>query len=310
LPNAESLTDYFNSAWDNAKGLDEKIETVNGLIPFFRTGVLYFKPVSTIITTVNPFRDLFKRMTDDELKLIGGITLPYAAQETGIGSFDLNKAVGELNVISELIDENSSSSTNMSIKPFAVETCFGYWVPNALDRAWQLTLDESSSKKRLRWKEFRNKIVNAGDGVLVGKYREYLDAVEKELAVIPRLQLYRDNLAYDPFSISIFERFISRVLMHLGDDDRLDRLTKPFISGAMPEIWDDGQAYKDFCTSFFEYLELVSSAERKSYAPSKILEKIEPYDSPDGKQLSLSLKFDKYLEEFGWTDGDWGSKYR
>ena len=97
------------------------------------------------------------------------------------------------------------------------------------------------------------------------------------------------------------EKFMQRVRSQILDDEHLKRLARPFISGAIPEIWDDTEAYDDFRRSFFEYLShIASTVGNKSNVPMKIIQKLEV----DGI-VDFEMQFEAYLSDFGWTDADW-----
>lgn len=318
LADAGALVEYFEAAWANARTLDDLDTTANSLIPFFRTGILYFKPVATLTTTLNPFRELLKLMTNEERALLGGIRLPHADQESGIGSFNLKIAVqgnsndDESDEAAEEVDvSNRKERTRASIVPWSVETCFGYWVPSALDAAWQANLDISGNKKEERWVAFRDQLAVVPDGELVRKYNEYLNGARVALEAIPMLPNYLNELKkrkQDPFDEVVFSKFFARVMMFLQEDKRIQRLARPFISGEIPEIWDDALAYEDFRTSFFDYLFQVAQSGKSTIpaVPKSILTMLNTDESESSKQLEEL--FEEYLQEHGWTDNDWTRK--
>lgn len=308
LDDAEALAGYFDSAWNKASALDQIDTTARSLIAFFRTGILYFKPVASLTTTLNPFRELLKLMTNDELARLGGVSLPHADQETGIGSFNLKLAVkGNFNeevMAKEGGVSDAGQATKASIKPWSVETCFGYWVPFALEDAWTKKLEEAGEQKKKKWVAFRNELHVVPEGELIRMYGEYLDAVEKALEVIPTVPDYRAKLRQNPFDKSVFTKFLERVKMYLEDETRLNRLALPFTSGAIPEIWDDDLAYEDFRTTFFDYLDQVARlGSNRPAVPKKILKMLNIDESPGSEQLLLQFK--EYLNQSGWTDAHW-----
>jgi len=310
LEGGDALNDYFNSAWDNAKSLSELDLAANSLIPFFRTGRLYFKPIATLVTSINPFRKLLSLMTDDERQLLGAIALPYADQTTGIGSFSLKLVIKNNNddmdlSIDEIDDSDTEKQQRASIKPWSVETCLGYWVPSALDSVWQARLQEAGSRKKQKWENFREKLQATPDNELSSKYQEYLDGVRNELKKITNLDQYLCNLNQDPFDTSVFDKFYRQVMSYLQDEDRMARITLPFIDGEMPEIWDDIPAYYSFRTSFFDYLNLLaqSNRERLPTVPKIILSKLDTDESQSG--ALLENEFEEYLNDNPWKDSDW-----
>jgi len=312
LADAGALTGYFDAAWRDARELSDLETKAKSLIAFFRTGILYFKPVATLTTSLNPFRELLKLMTEGERARLGGIPLPYADQEAGIGSFNL-KLVVSGNSNGDGLDESAEeigiadakTRTRASIVPWSIETCFGYWVPSKLDNEWQEHLAIAGAKKRDRWVSLRNQLAALPEEVLCQKYREYLAGARAALEVIPALPEYVKKLRQNPFDELVFSRFFSRVMLYLQDDVRIKRLALPFISGAIPEIWDDASAYEDFQTSFFEYLDQVAQSGKRAIpaVPKSILSSINVDESVGAEQL-LAF-FEDYLQEHSWTDDDW-----
>lgn len=310
LEDPGALSEYYEAAWQNASELDDLDVRVQSLIAFFRTGVLYFKPVVALSTTINPFRELFKLMTSSERAALGGVVLPHADQDAGIGAFNLKLALlktdafEDVEDLSEVADEEPGGANRASIKPWSVETCFGYWVPAALDGEWNRRLDEASARKRRRWAKLREDLDQVPREALLQRYREYLTAAKKVLYDIPTVPAYIKRLKRDPFQETYFESFLERVVRYLQDDTRLDRLARPFTSGAVPEIWDDAGAYDDFTLTYFEYLDQAARLGPNSpRVPRLILDKINSDESagPD----SLRTAFEEYLQEEGWPDENW-----
>lgn len=313
LDDAGSLTGYFESAWGSARTLDSLVEPANSLISFFRTGVLYFKPTASLATTINPFRDLLNSMTNDERALLGGVELPFSDQVTGIGPFNLRQAIRGMAAKddweeADINHEAESTESRLSIKPWAVETCFGYWVPSRLDSQWQMRLATAGAAKRKKFESFRSELNEIDKEALIGKYQLYLDEVKRVmLEKIERLPVLLQSSESNPFDPSIFEKFFARIVAYLDEDSRVKRLAEPFISGAIPELWDDEEAYLDFRSSFFEYLDQVARL-RGSKTNAKvariILKKLGVVE-PVGSEEEWSSLFEEFLEENGWTEDDW-----
>lgn len=302
LNDSKTLAEYFETAWNgkSTRHLDDLETSARSLVAFFRTGILYFKPVVGLSLSLNPFREVLKSLTNEERATIGGSLLPYADQEAGIGAFNLRLAVtgnGEyLDGADDISDDPESRKTQARIKPWSVETCFGYWVPSALDNSWKSILEDAGASKRQRWESFREMLLAAPEGELERKYQEYVSAVGHVLKTLPSPPTY----SLDP---SIFQKFIGRILLTLEDERRLARLVLPFTSGAIPEIWDDAPAYEDFRTAFFDYLSQVARAGNKPRVPNMILRTLDIGNSSDGEELLG--QFEDYLRKTGWTDADW-----
>ncbi|MBD8627637.1 phospholipase D family protein [Oxalobacteraceae sp. CFBP 8753] len=311
LADAGALDGYFDAAWRDARSLHSLVQPATSLISFFRTGVLYFKPTATLTTTIHPFLDLLKLMTSEERALLGGVALPFSEQIAGIGPFSLKQALQKVVdtedwEASDPGKESGIISNQLSIKRWSVETCFGYWVPSRLDERWQIALNNAGAVKREKIESFAYELRKVDKETLNGKYQKYLSEVEKVLEErIVRLPALRNMLERDPFDIAFFEKFVTRVIGYLDDPRRIRRLAEPFISGAMPEFWDDEDAYQDFRASFFDYLDQVVRSNRSKAKVAQVILKrlkvVEPVGSEDG----WTSLFEDALQVDYWEEDEW-----
>ena len=311
LADAGALDGYFDAAWRDARCLHSLAQPATSLISFFRTGVLYFKPTATLATTIHPFRDLLKRMTNEERALLGGVALPFSEQVAGIGPFSLKQALQKISDVdewedSEISAESKTVDSQLSIKRWSVETCFGYWVPSRLDERWQMALSEIGAAKRRKIESFAYELRKIDKETLNGKYQNYLDEVRTVLEErITRLPELRNTLERDPFDIAFFEKFVTRVIAYLDVPLRIKRLAEPFISGAMPELWDDEEAYQDFRASFFDYLDQAVTNKRNRAKVAQIILKRLQVAGPVGSEEEWTSLFDDALEVNHWKEDEW-----
>lgn len=303
----ERLDAYARRIWDTGVRLDalEERLTARHLIAFLRSGSLYFKPSSSLQVTLNPFAELLASLSPDERGKLGAARLPHSDQESGVGAFNLRRAVG----LGDERDDAEVEVKKASIKPFAVETCFGYWVPRALNDELQGKLDEVAAAKRRHLLQFREALRQAGEPMLTRRYIDYVEAVRRLLvdngvSFSPAL----DTLVRDPFEPGVFARFLGRVAERLDRDEFVKRLCYPFVPGPMPEIWDDLQAREEFESSFFEFLEFVAlRPERRSRVPGRILDRIEAREAGSADATSIKERLVKLLKYEGWAERDWRS---
>lgn len=311
LAEAGPLDGYFDAAWQDARELHSMVEPANSLISFFRTGVLYFKPTATLVTTVHPFLDLLKRLTDEERALLGGVKLPFADQVAGIGPFNLKHAIQDIAGLEDWEDPDSNTESEkidnrVSIKPWAVETCFGYWVPSRLDTLWNTALRTAGAAKRKKIEAFAKELKQIDRDSLNEMYQRYLDEVKKVLEErIPRLPALLNQMQRSPFDLAFFEKFVVRIIAYLDDAGRIKRLAEPFISGAMPELWDDEHAYLDFRASYFDYLDHVARIKRSHAKVARIILDKLKVAAPIGSEAEWSSMFEEFFEDQTWTEEDW-----
>jgi len=232
LADAGPLEGYFESAWSSARTLDSLVQPATSLINFFRTGVLYFRPSATLATTINPFRELLNAMTNEERALLGGVDLPFSDQVSGIGPFNLKQAIQGAAMVDDWDDidisaESGDLESRLSIKPWAIETCFGYWVPGPLDGPWQMKLAKAGAAKRQKIEEFRKQLNETDKDALAAKYQLYLTEAEKVMvANIDRLPALLRSVGRNPFDMPNFHKFCGRVVAYLDDATRMALLHK------------------------------------------------------------------------------------
>jgi PLD-like domain len=147
----ESYAERIWTASTHLSRLDERL-AAKSLVSFFRTGSLYFKPTTTLQTTINPFTELLGALPDADRQKLGPVTLPHSDQESGVGAFNLRRAAG---LSDPSRDAEDRENLKASVKPYAVETCFGYWVPRAVGGELHATLQKVGAGKRARLLELR-----------------------------------------------------------------------------------------------------------------------------------------------------------
>jgi hypothetical protein len=300
------IESYADRIWASSTPLAELSErlTAKTLIAFFRTGSLYFKPTDSLQITINPFTELLSSLSDKERKRLGTVRLPHSDQETGVGAFNLRRAVGFSDARRDAEDRERSKA---SVKPYAVETCFGYWVPRAVDAVLQETVHKARTSKHRRLVELRDALEATGSKTLVARYAEYVSAVGRLLDNSGvSVRAYLEGARNDPFDKSQFVALLDRALTRLRNDDHLDRLCSPFVCSAMPELWNDPVAYSDFGNSFFGYLEYMAQRPgRGSRVPGAILKRVGFRDGEIVNADAIKRALAKRLTISGWTDDDW-----
>ena len=265
-PTPQSVLDYADSAWSRAMPVKRCRQKVNSLIALFRTGMLYYKPHATLQMTMNPFRRLMESLPTEERRKITAFRSEYAVPEAGIGAFNLN-------LVFERAEEESREQAvkrpKFKFRPYAVETCYGYWVAEPFIGDVDRRLAKASAGKRRRLKSIR-KWMKKDRCAIVRAYVSYLNDVrgmlndrEIEWHVYAAQKLFEDT--------SAVERRLDSLLAALAKP-RLARHCQAFAHCEVPEIWEDADAYTSFADSFFESLADASSAKRRSKSAKLILD--------------------------------------
>ena len=330
---ASPLVSYFEEVWIKAKGLLIEEPEIGSLEGFFRTGVLFFKSHSTLGTTYNPIRPLIQAMTKEERESIGSVPIQYSELAGGIGPFNILLALDEIvpgwqfdwaqdnaddneeNL--ELLERQDAAEYGTSdagggkrkvvqLGPVSVETSLGYWVPNAKYDDLMNNISEAGEKRMMYFSRLADLVKQYKDQIREA-CRVYLRSAKKVINDKANDVLIREeNIAKSAFSISEFDKFLSRFLQTLSNEKSLKRLSLPFVDSPFPEIWSDELAYSSFRQSFFDYLDFVSDASKgtKNSVARKLLQALED------KRLDISpgeieKSLEEYVEKYGWPENNW-----
>ena len=234
--------------------------------------------------TLNPFRSLLKLLPKEEHLKISPLRSEYADPEGGIGAFNIDYVFR-----SQLTEREQSEQGNkmFKFKNFAIETCYGYWVPESLVEEVNRKLSVASSRKRASLKRWRNWLLDAEDAI-VDAYRTYLRDVEEML---------RDNeVAWHEHGVSplLFKdteqirRLIKRLQATLSHKGWAKKHCQKYVDSEVPEIWEDERARTAFEDSFFDSFELkASSVRNKPRVVHLLLTAIEEVSSEEDLRAAL-----------------------
>jgi PLD-like domain len=303
--NTSRLEAYFEHVWDHeATALDERQGLVKTLINFFRTGRIYFKTSATFQMTINPFSELLRELPNAEIRMLTNVSLRFSEPKAGVGPFALKSALGLNEADEDVLEKQENDGHRSSIKPYSVETCFGYWVPDAVSGDLNRILESASAGKRNRFGRIVNAFNRTSDATLAAAYSEYLDDARNLFSALPSVSTVIARLPSSPFeSQASFATRVSQFRKNLANEDYVRRLCIPFGDTVMPEIWGDPVAYEEFKTSFFGYLSYVSGLPTKGSVPKQILKQSRcapRVADPDEIQKGLT----HFLRETGWHDQD------
>ena len=319
-PAPSAVIKYTKQAWRTARKLEEPlVAPVNSLTAFFRTGTLYYKPHAHLRKAFNPFRPLMAALDPDERAKIPSFSSEYAEQEVGIGSFSIDLAFrkGEIDLAFNLdqrethLDEQGSTTDGTEprvyFRPYAVETCYGYWVPEKFVDEVDSMLERASEHKRSELERLHCWLCEHRDYV-VNAYKKYLNAAQDWLDS-QDVDYPESNWQRIFDDTQRVEREIDVLTDKLSDQnhnhDQLKRLCQAFVSAEMPEFWEDVIARRAFESSFFESLAASSSSERTPIAAATILEAIRE-DKP-AEAATIRAELAKQLAHPGWYDKHFGA---
>ena len=278
-PAPPSLLAYSESVWRDGSRLDDCRPSVNSLPAFFRTGDLYYKPYATNPMTFNPFESLLKGLTGDQQRRLAALDSPDVEPRAGIGAFSIRRAYIHLagGTPGSAGADGDESKSRARIRPYTIETCYGYWVANCFvedvdDRLRRAGKDKDKFLEGLsKWLKGR------GRQETIKRYRKYLRDVQNaihdnEIDLGGKKARKRWDCAFE--STDKIERRIDTLAENLGRKAWRVRLSRPFVSQRVPEIWDDVVAREAFEESFFESLAEHSRKTKWSRAVGRLLRAI------------------------------------
>ena len=304
-PVPRSVLAYVESAWSRAVPVLSCPEAVNSLPDFFRTGVLHYKPYAILQTTINPFRHLIEVLPETEKQKISRFRSDFADNEGGIGAFNLNlmfKSVAEPES-----EEPPVGRGQVRLRPFAVETCYGYWVAERFVPDVDAKLRKASDQKRRRLEAMRDWLRTDRDAI-VGAYGSYLRDVRRMLrdARVEWREHAKPGLFED---LSAIKRRVASLPAALSSE-RLARHCQAFVPSEVPEIWEDDAAYGSFSETFFDSLAYAWSSQKRTGSAKLIIESLTPFlelgdlSTDPAKEIRRALEL--ALRQEGWYEENFG----
>ena len=304
-PVPPSVSNYVRSVLARAESIETHQSVVNSLIAFFRTGLLYYKPYAQLQLTLNPFAEKLKQLSQDDLDKFTTFSPSYASDESGIRAFNISKAL-DLTIPSVLSSESAGTGQKVQLRRYAIETCYGYWVAEPLVEALNKRLDEDAEAKLDRLMKFRERLSSNEDKV-INAYKRYLrdvrDFLDKEKIDWQKTYQWDKNLFKntDP----LIKR-IKRLLADLDPENpkKLERFTRAFVDGRVPELWEDQESSELFTESFFDSLVRAQSAGSETGSAMLILRSL---NITEGTHEEIQYRLE---EELAAGDSDWYENFK
>jgi hypothetical protein len=285
------IRDYLACLVDDSKPLDEVVEPkVDSLIAFFRTGDIYYKPNSL---------PLFRF----DLRLPEGLRDKLSTLRQPIPGFAA-KTSRTYNPFPEAEHvEDDAAGTRMSMRPYAAQTCFGWWAPRAYHEQLNKTISAASAKKE---QELRSISQQFKEGIASKQIRRRAESsftLLKEVAMQNGEQLTES----DEERLIRFDKFVERCTDQLDNKRWFDRATRVYQHSPMPELWADPVARAEFEDSFFDYLQYVNAAPTEPTLLKSLRKAgIGSADEAD----KIRQKLTAHLRLKGWSDDDWKESQR
>ena len=276
-PAPRTLLDYAECAWANGRTLKDSHPSIDSLTAFFRTGVLYYKPYSTLPMTENPFLPLLEALPHEEKRKLpqSGFRPPYADEGTAIGAFNIRLVHEESN---DADGNGEESGSRPKIRSYAIETCYGYWVAAPFVEDVECSLDQIGNEKDNRLLVLCRWLQGSGRKKTIRAYKKYLKNVRRNMngCKINWEKVCKDrDISTDFFkSTQRIKRRIDTITENLKEESRRKRLSYAFVSMHVPELWDDVVARQQFEDTFFESLAEQSYKRKWPKAAGQLLKAV------------------------------------
>ena len=297
-PAPVSFLAYAEGVWGESWSLDDCRPEVSSLESFYKTGDIYYRPYAHLRVSVNPFRPLLHRLPPEERTKLARFQSDYAETDAGVGAFNARLVYRGNDGFLDLPTKPAR------IRPYAIETCYGYWVPRQFVDHVEGTLNRSSETKMRFLSDFREWINGEGCEKTVEAYKTYLgDAKRAMVESDVDLGQYVEEFRHVFENEDPAKRCISEIQEQLRSDVDIEKHSRAFVAGRLPEVWDDAAARDHFEGTFFEALEAESEKPARLWpAAGWILRGIGISGSTSAKEIKQEL--DRCLGMSGWFESN------
>ena len=295
-PAPPAVLDYVNGVWRSSSGLDDCRPDVDSLAAFFRTGDIYYRPYTHLRVTVNPFRPLLDQLPPEERAKLSPFSSQYAEAEAGIGAFNV-RLVYE-NDVGNTVDVVSRKQAR--IRPYAVETCYGYWVSEPFVNQVDEIISSASAAKEEFLADFHNWLEGEGLEQTLSAFSGYLaDAKRIVREYDVDWQGYAPQYGHVFESTDSIEKCIEDLVGQLSHPLDRAKHSHAFVTARLPEIWDDAVARGHFEQTFFESLEAQSARRTHKWVSARwILHNVGIAGETTARKIKKKLE--KRLSDPSW----------
>lgn len=295
----EALSAYVAAVF--AKAVDVALPPppaeITTLRDFFMAGLLCHKPPAQRLFTFDAFRfdvQHYERLAE---ALAGSSGVRHANPRTQGFGFDLRSAL-QIDYTDDDLDGNGTSGGRVHIRPYSIDTVFGWWMPQAYGDHVRSKVAQDEAARERRLTEIGTTLrtpggeqsVNEGFARHVKTLGGFLEAHGIDAKPVSNRELR-------------FERFVTSRTKALSDPVTIQRHARSMTLTGMPDIWEDGVAVEEFERSFFEDLAYRAGGTTHPAILKSILARL------DDETLSIGSEFEDALRdaiaEEPWTDEDW-----
>ncbi|MCK6529382.1 phospholipase D family protein [Myxococcota bacterium] len=283
-----SVSEYLSVLEKHGKELTDRTErAARSVAEFLRDGTLYFKP-----NTIAQFRfDL--RLPRRTRAVLTRSAVKIEGMRPRLAGLTYDPVAGLEGL------ESAGERGRLLLRPEAIQTCYGWWVPEAYRQTVEAKIEQASRKRR-------RKVEGLADAVLRGiKNGEILANAQKRFRALKTL--VDDQGLEDPESLRSrldrFDRHVERMKAKVQNEQWRRRASCAYAAAVMPEIWDDPVASGEFLDSYFEYVEYVNSTRSVPKVVRSLQDAAGFAQGATESEVHSALA--DFLERHGWEHNRW-----
>lgn len=270
-----------------------QIETLRD---FFMAGVLCHRPLPPRLFTFDAFQIQPSHRDQLSAALAGSAGVSHASPETNGFGFSLLSALE--GTASNQLRPSGAKKDRTSLSPYSVDTVFGRWMPNAYaDRVRSRIV--SGDQKRARRLMMLGERLRRHDG----RHEVHRAFSEHVASMEAFLSTHHIDAREVPNRMQRFDAFIVARTRSLTNPEAVERYARSVMLTAMPDIWADDSAVKDFEASFFDDLAFRADAKTRPAVIRSIVDWLDDPSLVTGEDFQEALK--AALMELPWTRSDW-----
>lgn len=295
----EALSAYVAAVFATAVdiALPPPAPEITTLRDFFMAGLLCHKPPAQRLFTFDAFRfDVLHHQRLAEA-LAGSSGVSHANPRTQGFGFDLRSALHVADDGDDL-DGESSSGNRVQIRPYSIDTVFGWWMPQAYGHYVRSKVEQDEVARERRLAEI---------GATLRTPEGEKSVHDAFISHVTSLASFLEAHGIDARPVSNrelrFKRFVTSRTKALSDPITTQRYARSMTLTGMPDIWEDGVAVEEFERSFFEDLAFRAGGMTQPTIVKSILSRLDDDTLSIGSDFEEALR-DALVEE-AWTDEDW-----
>jgi len=300
----DALANYMQAVVDNAVDIEAVSHRVviRDLRTFFLHGSLCYPNTNRVSLTFEACQIKAEHRRALSERLAAMSTVPHAdPQAEGFG-FSLVNAVSKITgrrlgyASDELTD--SAPVTRIQYKHSAIETIYGYWMPEAYADDIRTKIDEVSGRGIERLKLFGDALRSVPFSSLEAELKDHITGLRSFFAA--------QGIGIEPKADCVrrFGNFVEARQAFLDDPERIARAVRRLNVERMPDIWSDHPAAMKFERSFFEELSLALTSQSKSWVAWVLADQLclQGCNNPDALKKALENRLSRGFEDGIWWD--------